>query len=177
MHSFTTACLLLLLLAAVWHDIRSRRIPNGLVFSGMVAGLLLNTLLPETMGGVGIVGSATGLGLGLLLLLPFHLLRVMGAGDVKLMAMAGAFLGPLATLGALPGIFLAGGVLALLAGWQQGKLRKLFANLQVITFGGAASDFDGQGKRPKTSADSIGDLPYGVAIAVGTVAYLAATTF
>src|SRR5690242_236558 len=101
--------LLLLLSAAAWHDFHSRRIPNVLVLTGTIAGLLSNAVLPQQMGGLGIFNSFAGLGIGFVLLLPPYLLRAMGAGDVKLMAMTGAFLGAKGVMDAFVYILLAGG--------------------------------------------------------------------
>ena len=91
-----------LLAAALWHDLRTRRIPNRLVLWGTVGGVVLNSMLPagaglfqQPFGGLGLLQSLAGAAAGLALLLPMYLLRALGAGDVKLMAMCGAFLGPL----------------------------------------------------------------------------------
>lgn len=175
--------LLLLLVAAAGCDIRSRRIPNILVFPGAIAGVLLHALLPQEMGGIGFLDSLAGWGTGLALLLPLYLLRIMGAGDVKLMAMTGAFLGVQATVGALLCVLLAGGVLALIAALCEGKLRVLWRNLNVMLLGTLAgatiTSLLVSGKPSEgvagDAAESAGTLPYGVAIAAGTMAYLAMT--
>ena len=175
MYLLIPGSLLLLLLAAAWHDIRSRRIPNILVFPGVVAGVLLNALLPQEMGGLGVLNSVAGLAVGLALL-PFYLLRAMAAGDVKFMAMVGAFLGAQDAIGALLCVLLAGGVLALGTAWRQGKLRGLLHNLGML-FAGAAGGSMRQlpvtGGPPESVAKSVGKLPYGVAIAAGTAVHLA----
>ena len=76
-----------------WSDWRVRRIPNTLLVAGLaVAGLGL-LFQGQTPFGVGPWASLSGLVLGLLALLPFHLARLMGAGDVKLFATAGALMG------------------------------------------------------------------------------------
>src|SRR5512146_2921662 len=88
-----------LLLAAVRKDVRHHRIPNSLVFSGAALGILLNVLMPEGAGfaagyipgGGGLLYAVGGFAIGMAALLPMYLLRAMGAGDVKLMAMVGAF--------------------------------------------------------------------------------------
>ncbi|HEX9143437.1 MAG TPA: A24 family peptidase, partial [Candidatus Binatia bacterium] len=93
--------LCILLFLAVLHDVRTRRIPNRLVFPGAVIGLALNTILPpgtgffaEPSGAVGFLASLGGAGIGVAILLPMYAFGALGAGDVKLMAMVGAFLGP-----------------------------------------------------------------------------------
>ncbi len=168
---------LLLLFAAAWHDIRSRRIPNALVFPGAVLGVLSHALLPQEMGGLGVVASLAGLGVGLLLLLPLYLLRAMGGGDVKLMAMTGAFLGARGVTGALLYILLAGGVLALVSAWRQGKLRMLLHKVKLMLFakgsgGAAAGSLSVAGNLPQSATEFAGKLPYGVAIATGTIVYV-----
>ena len=179
MHTLTIGFLLLLLLAGAWSDIRSRRIPNVLIFPGALVGVLLHAVLPQEMGGLGVLGSLAGLGTGLALLLPLYLLRVMGAGDVKLMAMTGAFLGAQATAGALLCVLLAGGVLALGAALYRGKLEVLWRNLNVMLLGalagGSMTGLPMSGNNGEDAGGSAGTLPYGVAIATGTMAYLALT--
>jgi prepilin peptidase CpaA len=71
----------LLSVIAGFTDFRSRRIPNWLTLPGFVVGLVLNTV---ATGVHGLRISLLGAGLGLLLLLPFVLLRSLGAGDWKL---------------------------------------------------------------------------------------------
>ena len=166
--------LLLLLSAAAWHDIHSRRIPNVLVLTGTIAGLLSNAVLPQQMGGLGILNSLTGLGLGFVLLLPPYLLRAMGAGDVKLMAMTGAFLGVKGVMDAFVYILLAGGLLALAMAWRQGNLSLLLRKLRTEPFamGNSAelrSAKTASTADPSSIATNLADqLPYGVAIAAGT---------
>jgi Flp pilus assembly protein protease CpaA len=74
-----------------WTDLRTGLIPDRLTLPGLVAGVVLNTLLG---GWSGLEGALLGAGLGLLLLLPFFLLRSLGAGGVKLAVALGAFVGP-----------------------------------------------------------------------------------
>jgi prepilin peptidase CpaA len=77
-------------LCAAWLDARTRRIPNWLTVSGVVAGLALNSIVG---GRYGAVRSLEGAGLALGLMLPFVLLRGIGAGDWKLMGAVGAIMG------------------------------------------------------------------------------------
>ncbi|MFN2399308.1 MAG: prepilin peptidase [Gemmatimonadaceae bacterium] len=98
-----------LLLAALW-DLRSRRIPNWLVILLASGGLLFSVLvLPPVRG---IVHGSGGILVGLILWMPLYAMGVLGAGDVKLFAASGAWLGPLGALQAALLSALAGGVLA-----------------------------------------------------------------
>jgi len=71
----------LLALLAGWTDWRSRRIPNWLTVPGFFIGLTVNTVAG---GWLGLKIALLGAGLGLLVLLPFVLVRSLGAGDWKL---------------------------------------------------------------------------------------------
>jgi len=84
--------LVALMLAAVagWTDWRYRRIPNWLTVPCFFLGIATNALAG---GWYGTKQSLLGAGLGLLLLLPFVLLRSLGAGDWKLMGAVGACVG------------------------------------------------------------------------------------
>ena len=105
---FNTAILASLspiLTIAVYDDIRRHRISNTLSLIGLVVGLGFQLLTSGLHGvTIGLLGVATGLAC----FAPFYLLRSMGAGDVKLLAAVGAFLGP-------RGVFYAA-LLALIAG-------------------------------------------------------------
>lgn len=75
-------------------DWRSRRIPNWLTVTALLIGIVTNSWLH---GWAGAKTSLLGAGLGLLLLLPFVLIRSLGAGDWKLVGALGAFFGSAAT--------------------------------------------------------------------------------
>lgn len=165
-----TGVLIVALLLAAWSDVKTGRIPNELVFSGMAVALAYYALNPVR--DTGLLWSLQGLGAGLVLLLPFYLMRIMGAGDVKLMAMTGAFLGFPDTLWALLATFVAGGVLAIVFALRSGSLRRLFANVALMAQGTALGGGLGGTAIAADSRLSVGTLPYGVAIAGGTIGYL-----
>lgn len=99
--------LLGLLAVALVADLRARRIPNGLVLVGLAVGTIgqcVQSGLP------GLASAASGAAIGLACLLPFYIRGAMGAGDVKLMAMCGAFLGPLQIVVAAVASLLIGGL-------------------------------------------------------------------
>ena len=114
------------------------------------------------------------LGLGLVIMLPLYMLRALGAGDVKLMAMVGAFLGPNATIGAILVTFIVGGVLTLLVVARNRTLALLIENLRTM-FMSALIKTTMLHEIPKVDAAPVtaGKLPYGVAIALGTFVYVA----
>lgn len=173
---FSAASLSALLGAACWTDARMRRISNLLVLVGTLAGFALNALLPAggglfstTPGGLGLPGALGGFALGLGALLPLYLLRTMGAGDVKLMAMTGAFLGPAATVGAVLMTLLAGGMLALALACRQGVLRSTLENARAMIALTMVGTLTGQ--RVNLEVRTVaGTLPYALAIAAGTLA-------
>ena len=78
-----------LVLAAIT-DLRSQRIPNWLSLPLAAVGLVVHSF---AVGGEGIAFAAAGLAAGFALLIPFYALGGMGAGDVKLLAAVGAWVG------------------------------------------------------------------------------------
>ena len=97
-------------LIAVMTDLVTHRIPNNLLAPALVLALLIGT---ATEGANGLMVSLAGLAVGLAMLLPMYTLGAMAAGDVKLLAVAGAFLGPEGALVAGLGTLMAGAVLGL----------------------------------------------------------------
>ena len=170
-----TGLLLALLVVAAVIDVRTMRIPNWLTVGGVLCGLAVSAwLAPRLMEGIGtsVVGALVGLGV----LLPLWLVRVLGAGDVKLMAAVGAFLGPLGTLHALAYVAMAGGAAALLVAAWQGSLGRLLHNVYFIV--GVLRTPGGTVREPLSSPiASVGKLPYGLCICIGTAAYLVARGF
>jgi prepilin peptidase CpaA len=108
-----TSLLILLgfLVFAVWKDQTSRRIPNQLIAAGVTAALMLAAY---TDGLSGLLHSVLGLLCVLAAMFPFYILRYLGAGDVKLLAMVGAFFGPTESLYVVLYTMIAGGLLAAL---------------------------------------------------------------
>lgn len=161
----------ILVIAAIT-DIHSHRVPNWLVLGGILFGTTYNTIYPLAFGDT-ILASIAGIGVGLLLFLPLYALRTMGAGDVKLLAMVGAFVGPGATLRVAVLSIIAGGVLAILFVLVKGTAPRLIQNLRSVlqlsflnVSMGAAPNLH---IAPEKSA---GKLPFAVAILIGTLSYL-----
>jgi len=88
-------------------DMRTRRIPNLVTFPAMAALLAIHGVLS---GLPGLTESFLGLAGGFLVFLVPHLFRLLGAGDVKLMAAVGAGLGSRSLVTVVLLTSLAGGV-------------------------------------------------------------------
>jgi prepilin peptidase CpaA len=132
-----TVLLLGLLLVATVTDLLRHRIYNWTTYAGILAALCLNAAGAAVLAGtdleqpqlewyVGYVGPAESLvGLaacGFLMLLCYVMLKI-GGGDVKLMAMVGAFLGPQDGIEAMLWTFVLGMCLALIVLiWRLGPL-------------------------------------------------------
>lgn len=159
--------LILIVVAGAWLDIKSRKIPNRLILTG----LALSFAVQIFSGVTGFIAWCLGLLIGLGIFLPLHLLRAMGAGDVKLVATAGAFLGPVQALDMALMTLLAGGVLALACALWQGVFRRALKNIRFILIHTWVKTPQRDGARIDVAATT-GNLPYAVAIAAGTLLHL-----
>ena len=99
------------LLVATMTDIVSHRIPNILLAPSLSMALMFSV---ATQGPEGVLAALIGLAIGLAMLLPLYAMGAMGAGDVKLLGVAGAFLGPVGALVAGLFTFIAGAIFGLL---------------------------------------------------------------
>lgn len=167
-----TAVLFCLLVIAAVIDYRTYKIPNWLTLAGMAFGLTYNAVFPFQ---VGFLSASGGLLLGFLIMLPLYVLRAMGAGDVKLMAMVGTFLGVAGTFYAAIFTFIVGGIAALAFALFNKALGRMLSNIKNITQNMAFSAIGGIRPDAQIEASkSIGRLPYGVSISVGTIGYVVA---
>jgi prepilin peptidase CpaA len=172
-----TGVLLALLAAAAVCDYRTYRIPNLITAGGTVFALAYNTLVPPEWH-AGWTWAPAGLLLGLGAMLPMYAIRAMGAGDVKLMAMVGAFLGLHGTLYALLFSVIAGGVAALGYALHRQVLGRMLANTGGVLRGMLWSAVAGNGPQlAPVPTESVGKLAYGISIAVGTAASVVAQQF
>jgi prepilin peptidase CpaA len=122
---FQMAAITVAIVAAVW-DLKSRRIPNDLTFGSALAALLVHAYFG---GPSGVGSSIAGWLVGVAFFLPFFALGGMGAGDVKLLAAIGAWLGPGPTVWVALFSLVAGGVLGLAVAVGYGYLTQAFANI------------------------------------------------
>jgi prepilin peptidase CpaA len=109
--------LVILLLAALC-DLRSRTVPDWTWLALTALGFIGNALGNPTSVGSGLLVAGSGLLVGLVVGLSLYGLARFGGGDARLLAALGAVLGPIALLGALFWMAIAGGVLAVIAAWR-----------------------------------------------------------
>jgi prepilin peptidase CpaA len=100
-------------------DLRTRRVPNLVTVPLAAAGI---AAAAAGLTGHTVTGAAIGLALGMAFMLPGFLFGATGAGDVKLLAAAGAWLGPSAIGTAFLYTAIAGGVLALVVARRRRRL-------------------------------------------------------
>ena len=151
----------LLAVLAGWTDLRSRRIPNWLTVSGLAAGVAANTILGRWGGlKLSLLGALVGLGL----LLPFVLVRSLGAGDWKLAGALGAFTGTAILIDLLIGSVFVAGLMAVGLIVYKGRVRETLRNIGHILVSLVTFQLPG----PRVSLDNPDSLkvPYGVALAV-----------
>ena len=148
-----------LLGVAVVSDLRNHRIPNLLVLVGLVLGMVGQTW---AFGFVGLGHSLLGILIGFALFLPMYMVGGMAAGDVKLMAMAGAFLTPHDALWAAFFSLIAGGACGLLIVLVRGQalqtIGRYWLMLRARAYFSPAED-EVAGK----------PFPYSIAVLLGTL--------
>ena len=164
--------LICLVAQAAVTDLAMRKIPNVLILSGLLLAMILHLLGGQDWAPLS--HWLAGMLAGFFLFLPLYLLRGMAAGDVKLMAMVGAFLGPQAALYVGVLAYLIGGVMAVLMLLCSGRWRESWRNVVLICkplmwrlLGLPLAPV------PLASISSVGGIPYGVAIALGTGGFVA----
>jgi prepilin peptidase CpaA len=159
----------LLALIAGWTDWRSRRIPNWLTVSALALGLAVNTILG---GWDGLKGSLLGALLGLGLLLPFVLLRSLGAGDWKLAGALGAFSGRELLVDLLLFSVLVAGLMALALIIYKRRVRQTIKNIGHILV--SLVTFRLPGSRVSLENPEALKVPYGVALSLTVLIYAVA---
>lgn len=163
---YLQVALLLLVSVAAVNDVATRRIPNRLLLAGLAYAWLLRLISADP--GRFLLAALEGMATGLTVFLPFYLLRGMAAGDVKLMAVVGAFTGPGMAFEIAVLTWCVGGVMALLLVLVRGRSGLVLDNLRRLLLGGMA----GAGLAAPAQQTRAASMPYGLAIAAGTVAVL-----
>jgi prepilin peptidase CpaA len=160
--------LVLAFIAAVT-DFRSRRIPNWLTVPAFVVGVTANSFF-NGWGGLktSLLGTLVGLGV----LLPFVLLRSLGAGDWKLAGALGAFTGPGLLIDLLLLSIFVAGMMAVILIIYKGRVRETLRNIGHILI--SLVTFQLPGHRVSLDNPESLKVPYGVALALSVMLYGAA---
>lgn len=165
----TCVVMAVFLLLAVYHDIRTLKIPNWISLGGALAGLAIVSIDTDISA---ILTSVAGWLTGLIMMLPFYILRTMGAGDVKLVAMIGIYIGPQSMLGAIFYILIAGGIFSLLIATINGKLPELMTSIRdFMTFSTGSRTF-GPIKIAIDTIPTSDKIPYSLPIMAGTMTWV-----
>lgn len=157
-----------ILIACSIYDFLYFRIPNYITFTAIFAAFLIHLI---HNGFTGLLYSFVGFLTGFVLILPLYILRMMGAGDVKLMGTIGAALGPNGTIKAFLFSAIAGGIyaviiLALHHAHRVRLLHRFALMLKTLFISGHFSYI------PPAKEEKRVKLCYGVAIATGTISYM-----
>ena len=150
-----------LMVAAMVSDATERRIPNRLTYTGLTLALLLRLPLGPLETLLGVSGLLIAFGGAL----PLFALGAIGGGDVKLLAVVGAFLGPVDLVWALLAAAAFGLLVALATTMARGVLIPSLLgarSLAVYALSGGR-----RGALPQAQGPSVITVPYGIAIAAG----------
>lgn len=159
------------LVVAAWIDGRQLKVPNWLTFPLIVSGWIASGVFFGWSGlGWSMLGTAVGLGL----LLPAYAIGGMGAGDVKLLAGVGAWVGMTHTLWAFVVSAAVGAVIAVIMVLARGRLSHhtsqfvcILTEIFMIRDPNKLSEIAAE-RKPRMML-----LPYGIPIAIGTIGYFA----
>jgi prepilin peptidase CpaA len=147
-------------------DWRFRRIPNWLTVSGLAVGVAINTILYRWPGlKTALLGALLGLGV----LLPFVLIRSLGAGDWKLAGALGACLGPRQLMSVLVGTILVAGVMALALVIWKGRLKRTLRNIAHLL--AALFSLRMPGSEVSLDDPQSTKIPFGMAMALTVLFY------
>lgn len=147
-----TGLLAAVLLGGAWYDIREQRIPNWWCAWGCIGGLCLTCCLAPAGEGVwqGVLYLIRLLAVTVIWF-PLFRLRMIGAGDIKLMALTAGYLGFSAGAGVMMYGFFIGAILAFLKmlmcrnlrqrlGYFFAYIRRLFQTREAVPYYKASRD-------------------------------------
>ncbi|MFZ9089445.1 MAG: A24 family peptidase [Planctomycetaceae bacterium] len=159
----------IILIVAAWIDGKELRVPNWITYPMVFAGLIYST----SVGGVdGFIAGLLGMFTGLLTLLPLYSVGGMGAGDVKLMAGIGAWMGWQVTLAAFGVSVVVGAVMAVIMVLRKNKFTHHYGNfLMILNEWKTVRDPRKLSEIAAERKPTMMLLPYGIPICIGTIGY------
>lgn len=147
------------------------KVPNWITFPLVLSGWIYSTAY---FGWEGLAWSLFGTVVGLVLLLPAYAIGGMGAGDVKLLAGVGAWVWATTTLYAFCVSALVGGVIALaMVVWQRDWYHHKNQFWTIVNEILEVRDPNTLSTIAAERKSAMLLLPYGIPIAIGSIAYFA----
>lgn len=142
----------ILLAAAVWTDLRARKVRNQLIIVGFVASVVLILVVK---GWAGLIDSGLSMMTATVAIIPLYVLRVLGGGDVKLFIVVSMLFSWEQVLIALMASFIWGSLLGVFQVILKGQTKQFAHNMMALV------------QRNKLSAESTHQIPYTVALVFG----------
>ena len=157
----------LIVAVAAATDLRSRRIPNWLTLPALPIGLAAQTVYGDGFW-QGLLGALGGFAV------PFLLFAIGagGAGDAKLLAVVGAFVGIRNLVPVFVLISVIGGVAAVFVALRAGALSRVLKNSAMIVVSLGRGRFDEFRSRSDMDKPGALRLAYGAVIALGALLFL-----
>ncbi len=157
------------LILAAWIDGKELRVPNWITFPMVLSGLVYSTCV----GGLsGLSAGLLGMCVGLLTLMPLYAVGGMGAGDVKLMAGIGAWMGWKVTFAAFCVSTIVGAIMAVIMVLWRKSLQHHYANFLLILSEWMVIRNPYELSRIAAERKpTMLLLPYGIPICIGTIGY------
>lgn len=148
-------------------DLAERKIYNFVVFFGLSVALVFNIFAQGLY--LGATYTLSGFFTGIFLLIIPFIMGGLGAGDVKMLGMVGAFVGHGVVVHVFLASALAGGVLALVVMLKEGgflkRTKKLLISLCCFAFTRRTLYLDNLQDQSVTGKT----IPFGVALSVGVI--------
>lgn len=164
-----------LLVWAAWIDGRELRVPNWLTFPMVLTGLAYNLVAGGLFGygdHIGLTGALFGMVVGLLCLMPLYAVGGMGAGDVKLMAGLGAWLGWQVTAYSFVATVVVGALMAVAMVVHRRAAVKHYANaITILREWLTIRDPRQLSQIAAQRKPNMLLLPYGIPICIGSIGY------
>lgn len=145
-----------IILLGVFQDIKSFKIRNYTILSGVTTGILFNLV---EAGFENIYIFLIAMILPVFILFPLFLFKVLGAGDIKLFSVVGCYLGIRSLLQVMISSFLIGGILSILHIIRRKSLYKRLSHLKSY-ISKVIKEYRGSMTADKISIKNLKIIPY-----------------
>ncbi len=172
-----TVLLLLLLVFALFSDIKTYKIKNTIILPFILIGIIINLCV---YGVERLHTVIIGIIIPIICLVPLYSLKMLGGGDIKLFSAIGAIMGHKFVISAIGFSFLSGGIIALIIMLIRKNFKKRFVYLYqylkncFMTLSIQPYTYINFGSKNAITEDNSGRFPFAIAVAFGTVIALLA---